>query len=74
VSTGIADTWSNHITPFLVVVKYKLESELDASASNVVSILFQFETSDAEALKINVLISCSYSKDTFNRTLTIESP
>jgi len=74
VSTGIADTWSNHITPFLVVVKCKLEEELDASAAKIVSILFHFETSDAEALKINVLISCSYSKDAFNRTLSIESP
>jgi len=56
VSKGIADTWSSNITPFLVVVKYKDELELDVSATNVVSILFHFETSDSEALKINALI------------------
>lgn len=47
VSTGISDTWSNHITPSLLVLNCSLELWFVALASNAISNFFQFETSVA---------------------------
>lgn len=47
VSTGINETWSNHITPAWVVVNCSLELGLVAFATNKNSILVQFETLEA---------------------------
>ena len=47
VSKGIADTWSNHITPFLDVVNWSLELGFVPLASNRTSVFVQFETSES---------------------------
>ena len=47
VSRGIADTWSNHITPFLDVVNWSLELGFVPLASNRTSAFVQFETSES---------------------------
>ena len=51
VSKGMADTWSNHINPFLVVVNCNLELGFVSLASNRTLNFVQFETSEAEALE-----------------------
>lgn len=47
VSVGINDTWSNHMTPFLVVVSWSLAFASVPFACKTASILVQFETSEA---------------------------
>ena len=51
VSKGITDTWSNHITPAMVVVNWSLDLGFEALASNSTSTFFQSDTSEAEALE-----------------------
>lgn len=51
VSKGIADTWSNQMTPFLAVVNWSLELWFVSLASNRTSTFVQFDTSDAEDLR-----------------------
>lgn len=65
VSTGMSDTWSNQITPFLVVVNWSLEFVFDPLASSWSSTFVQFDNSKVAGLQEEIkliLISIRINK------------